>query len=733
MVTRMMRTILCACAMIAILNAKAQTKPVTKDTTNDSDIAPVEIESVTILAPRKDVGQIVHLSGSEILITQKDLKRFDQVDANQLLQSQPGVYTQQEDGWGLRMNVGLRGSGVLRSSRITLLEDGIPVAPAAYASPAAYFTTPTWKYSSIEILKGSAQLITGPQTTGGAINFLTPTLDEKTDLAVSTSLGNFGQIRNSIQGELVLAPRTSVGFGFNSSRAQGFKEYKGKNASGYILNDGYVKFGQHLDKRDLHHLEFMASGTQEFSNQTYLGLTEFDAINNPRAMYTAAARDTMYVQRLMTRLSYTANLKKGWIRADVYRQFIDRNWHKLDKIDGGNGYQSIADVLMDPIKFAREMGAMTGIDSGMAQIKSNKRIYVSRGVQIKGLWTQSMGALKVTHEGGARIHADYEDRFQQNDDYKIKNGEINPVKWGTLGTDANRVDYAQGLSGYYRMTASYQLWTIQAGVRGESVKAWREDFGKSNPNRENKDVKTRENAVDELMPGFSINRRMSKNWLAFGGVHRGFTPPGSTPGVLPEKSTNYELGVKHHTLPIQITYFRSEYDQLMGSDMAASGGTGSGDMFNGGRALVDGVEARYGLKYKGFMFEATATYTKARFTDSFKSTFEEWGNVQVDAPLPYMPTAQGTLILGYTWKSVDFFWQSVYGSSRRSSSSLLTDDLPASWVHNLSVNYQATKRWSFRMSAQNLTNEQHIVAARPAGYRTYAPRMILGTLTFSIQ
>jgi Fe(3+) dicitrate transport protein len=477
----------------------------------------------------------------------------------------------------------------------------------------------------------------------------------------------------------------------------------------------------------------MASGTQELSNQTYLGLTEFDAINNPRTMYTAAARDTMYVQRLMTRLSYTANLKKGWIRADVYRQFIDRNWHKLDKIDGGTGYQSIAAVLMDPTKFAREMAAMTGVDSGMAQIKSNKRIYVSRGVQIKGLWTQSMGALKVTHEGGARIHADYEDRFQQNDDYKIKNGEINPVKWGTPGTDANRIDYAQGLSGYYRMTASYQLWTIQAGVRGESVKAWREDFGKSNPNRENKDVKTRENAVDELMPGFSINRRMSKNWLAFGGVHRGFTPPGSTPGVLPEKSTNYELGVKHHTLPIQITYFRSEYDQLMGSDMAASGGTGSGDMFNGGRALVDGVEARYGLKYKGFMFEATATYTKARFTDSFKSTFEEWGNVQVDAPLPYMPTAQGTLMLGYTWKSVDFFWQSVYGSSRRSSSSLLTDDLPASWVHNLSVNYQATKRWSFRMSAQNLTNEQHIVAARPAGYRTYAPRMILGTVTFSIQ
>lgn len=728
-----LRTSIGAFAVLCGMNVSAQTSPSKIDTTNGSDIAPVEIESVTILAPRKDVGQIVHLSGSEILITQKELKRFDQVDANQLLQSQPGVYTQQEDGWGLRMNVGLRGSGVLRSSRITLLEDGIPVAPAAYASPAAYFTTPTWKYSSIEILKGSAQLITGPQTTGGAINFLTPTLDEKTDLAVSTSLGNYGQIRNSVLGELAVAPRTSVGFGFNSSRAQGFKEYKGENASGYILNDGYIKVGHHLDKRDLHHLEFMASGTQELSNQTYLGMTEFDAVNNPRIMYTAAARDTMHLQRLMTRLSYTANLKKGWIRADVYRQYIDRNWHKLDKIDGGRGFKSIASVLMDPTSFAQEMAAMTGADSGLAQIKANKRIYVSRGVQVKGLYTQNVQTIKITHEAGARIHTDYEDRFQQNDEYQIANGEINPIKWGIQGADANRVDYAQGLSGYYRVTASYQLWTVQAGVRGESVRAWRMDFGKSNPDRINENVKTQENAVKALMPGFSLNRRVSKNWLAFGGIHRGFTPPGSTPNVLPEKSTNYELGLKHHSLPIQITYFRSEYNQLMGSDMAASGGTGSGDQFNGGRALVDGAEARYGLKFKKFTFEATATYTNARFTDSFKSTFEEWGNVQVNAPLPYMPKAQGTLMLGYSWKSVEFFLQSVYGASRRSSSSLQKDDLPASWIHNVSVNFQANNHWSFRFSAQNLTNKQHIVAARPAGYRTYAPRLILGTVTFSIQ
>jgi len=107
-----------------------------------------------------------------------ELARFNVVDGNTLLQSQPGVYTQQEDGWGLRLNIGIRGTGVERSSRITLMEDGILTAPAAYSAPAAYYSPVLWKYEQIEILKGGAALITGPQSTGGAINFVTATPQE---------------------------------------------------------------------------------------------------------------------------------------------------------------------------------------------------------------------------------------------------------------------------------------------------------------------------------------------------------------------------------------------------------------------------------------------------------------------------------------------------------------------------------------------------------------------------
>ena len=281
------------------------------DTANGSAVAPVEMESITILAPRKDLGQIAHLSGSEVLLREQEIKRFDQVDGNQLLQTLPGVYTQQEDGWGLRLNVGLRGTGVLRSSRVTLMEDGVLTAPAPYSSPAAYYTPAMWKYQNIEILKGSAQLITGPQTTGGAINMVTPVLDEKNDLRVSTAWGNFGQNRHAILGEVKVAPRTSIGFALNQSGAVGFKEFNNTAAGGYLLRDGYLKVGHHLDNKDIHHLELVIGGTQERSNQTYLGLSLEDAQQNPRKQYLGAMNDSMFMDRIMGRLAYTLNLKKG--------------------------------------------------------------------------------------------------------------------------------------------------------------------------------------------------------------------------------------------------------------------------------------------------------------------------------------------------------------------------------------------------------------------------------------
>ena len=108
--------------VLALITAMAATHAVS---------APL-LEEVTIIGNQEAAREI---AGSGALIDSLQIRDELATDINQLLKTVPGTYIREEDGYGLRPNIGIRGATAERSAKITLMEDGVLIAPAPYAAP----------------------------------------------------------------------------------------------------------------------------------------------------------------------------------------------------------------------------------------------------------------------------------------------------------------------------------------------------------------------------------------------------------------------------------------------------------------------------------------------------------------------------------------------------------------------------------------------------------------------
>ena len=114
--------------------------------------------------------QDFELPGSGDYIPGEQIQKYNFQNINDILRNSTGVYSREEGGYGLFPNISLRGASSLRSAAVTMMEDGINIAPAPYSAPDAYYSPLAAKMHAIEILKGSSQFRYGPHTTGGVIN-----------------------------------------------------------------------------------------------------------------------------------------------------------------------------------------------------------------------------------------------------------------------------------------------------------------------------------------------------------------------------------------------------------------------------------------------------------------------------------------------------------------------------------------------------------------------------------
>lgn len=720
-------------------------------------------ERFVVVASATDTAKI---AGSAAYLTAEDLEKQAHSDINRVLRAVPGVNIQEEDGFGLRPNIGLRGTGLDRSSKITLMEDGVLVAPAPYAAPSAYYFPNIARMSGVEVVKGPSSIKYGPRTQGGSINFVSVPVPETTRAVLDLRGGDFNSVRGmaTVGGNILETDGVSVDGVIQGLYEEntGFKDLDGGGDTGFRKEDYVAKitFRSGSDASVRQRLTIKGQYSDELSNETYLGLTDDDFQDNPFRRYRGSQRDAMDAEHSEISARYTAEFSNGLdVGLIVYRTDFARDWFKVERVNplgttvgSGSSGASISAILADPNANADAFEILLGEDGfvsadGAVLVRHNNRDYYAQGIQAvlgyEGDW------LGVGHdvELGLRWHEDEVDRFQWFERFRMDNGTLVRTGVDTPGTESNRIETAEAIAIYVQDVITAGNWQITPGLRFETIDLERRDFGRRDPGRTGDALSTRQNTVNVLIPGLNVLYGVSETLSVFAGVHRGFEPPSpGNAGSDAEEAVNYEAGLRWltHDSQIEVIGFFNDYSNIIGTCTASTGGgCDIGDQFDGGDVNVLGLEVVTATDLAQWLdtdisvpVTAAYTFTQAEFRRDFESSFDPWGEVRTGDRLPYIPLHQASASVGVEagiWGGdLTMSWVGDVRTSAGQGAIREADLIGSRVVLDLAAYVEPVEQVRLTVSVRNLLDNEYAVARRPAGLRPGLPRMVLGgaTLTF---
>lgn len=675
--------------------------------------------------------------GSVAAVGPEQMQRLGYADPTNVVQRVPGVMVRVEDGFGLRPNIGIRGTNPERSRGVALMEDGVLFGPAPYSAPAAYYFPLVTRMSGVEVYKGPAAILYGPQTTGGAINFLSRPIPTTPSGQMRLSYGSYNThvadgyygLSNARAGFLV--ELTDIG-------SDGFKHIDySRDSTGFSRTEGVVRaFVQsRMSRRVFHRLGLKLMYSHERSNETYLGITDADFRADPDRRYIASNDNVMRWHRFGYELEHRLEAPHHIaLVTTVYRHDFNRNWHRFDRF--GPGGPSVIDVLANPTGTNQVyLGYLRGDqDSDPTQVSTrliavnNHRTFVSQGAQSTLTWDHRAGNLFHQLRAGARLHYDSIVRRHTSDSYLAQNHEL--VSAGVpeeIDTDQKASTIAGALYAAYSLEVG--RFRIQPGLRTELIQGTLANYLTSTSNTAFQSV---------LLWGLSANYEITDDVSVFAGTHRGFGPvaPGSAGTASPELSTNFELGARYrdeeHGIHAEVAGFLNDYSNML-LTCNETGGCPVANIdkqYNAGGALVGGLEVSYQQDVDlpaGFTMPLSATYAflRSRFQDAFTSADQQYQNVDVGDEVPYLPRHQGTLAAGVEHERFRFNASATFVAAMREQAG---SDHTGFWTDrqaflDLSGEVRLHQRIHLTLRGENVTNSRPIVAHRPFGARPYRPFM----------
>ena len=706
------RAALLATAAVLLTSASA--------TARDQDSSAAELEPVVIV-----IGDRIRLDtipGSGVVLDQGILEESHVFTVNEALRKVPGVFARDEEGFGLRPNLGIRGLNPTRSSKVLLLEDGIPLAYAPYGDNASYYHPPVDRFERIEVLKGSGQILFGPHTVGGVINYITPRVpsDSSGRLAASFGNENFRELRGQY-GDTV----GSTGFLAHGTYKESDGARENMNFRVYDLN---LKLVQQLTDRQA--LTVRGSYYDEDSQVTYSGLTLAEWQDDPHG--NPFANDHMYAYRWGTSATHRVELNPATtFTTNAYYTYFNRDWWR----QSSNSAQRPND-RSDPA-----CAGMANLDTTCGN-EGRVRQYWTAGLEPRVSVQHGLFGVDNVTEAGVRYHYEDQYRIQANGDLPDSREPGTGPNAG-IKEDSDRNVTAK--SAFVQNRFDLGRWSVTPGLRYESV-----DYERIDNLLGTRGTKE----IDQFIPGLGATYEAAPGTVIFAGVHRGFAPPGVADIVTAgggsvdldaELSWNYELGLRSSPrdgLTLEATVFRMDFEnQIVPSSVA--GGSGA-TLTSAGETLQQGLELAGEVTSTAFVDWPVEAFVRLSYTwladaeyeGERYSSIQGFGDVLVTGNrLPYAPEHLLAGTVGVrTPSGIDVELEGVY------TSSAFTDDLntvgivpsgqrgeiPGYTVWNLSANYAiSTCDCTLFLTAKNLTDELYI-ADMSRGLIPGMPRLVQG-------
>ena len=136
------------------------------------EIQPIAMSRLEIISDA--IAPYQKLPGAATVMNMQTIKLVNPIGTQEMLEHIPGINGYADDGIGnSRISISVRGLNPRRSSRVLILEDGVPIQPALYVYPNMYYNPPAERIDRLEVIKGSGAINFGPQTMGGVINYFT--------------------------------------------------------------------------------------------------------------------------------------------------------------------------------------------------------------------------------------------------------------------------------------------------------------------------------------------------------------------------------------------------------------------------------------------------------------------------------------------------------------------------------------------------------------------------------